>query len=113
MEGWKIGSARFHPCRFPALILPYKKCQLMLGEFETCQFWGNHSALDYDLNFLSEPLDVHPDARSVPIHLRLPRWLVNDIKALAQVEGIPYQRFIRRVLIACVESHQQRERMSE
>ncbi|MBI1923863.1 hypothetical protein HYR99_06395 [Candidatus Poribacteria bacterium] len=77
------------------------------------EFWENHSALDYDLNFSSEPLDVHPDAWSVPINLRLPRWLVNDIKALAQEGGIPYQRFIRQVLIAFVESRQQRERTSE
>lgn len=84
----------------------------LLSEKEEAEFWENHSALDYDLKFSAEQLDVHPDARSLPITIRLPQWLVKDIKALAQEAGIPYQRLIRQVLMAFVESRQQREKES-
>ncbi|MBI1928077.1 hypothetical protein HYR99_28015 [Candidatus Poribacteria bacterium] len=77
------------------------------------EFWENHSALDYNLNFSAEQLDVHPDARSIPINLRLPGWLVNEIQTLAQEEGVPYQRLIRQVLIRFVENRQQREHSAE
>ena len=77
------------------------------------EFWENHSALDYHLNFSAEQLDVQPDARSIPIHLRLPGWLVNEIQTLAQEEGVPYQRLIRQVLIGFVENRQQREHRTE
>ena len=70
------------------------------------EFWENHSALDYDLDFSSKQLDVHPGARSITIDLRVPGWLVNAIKGFAQEEGIPYQRFIRKVLTDFVESRQ-------
>ncbi len=78
-------------------------------EWKEAEFWENHSALDYDLNFSAEQLDVHPDAYSIPINLRLPRWLVKNIKSSAQEQGISYQRFIQQVLIAFFESYQQRK----
>ncbi len=81
----------------------------LTSEQEEAEFWENHSALDYDLKFSAEQLDVHPDAHSIPINLRLPRWLVKDIKAFAQEQGISYQRFIRQALIAFVESCQKRK----
>jgi predicted DNA binding CopG/RHH family protein len=80
---------------------------------QEAEFWENHSALDYNLNFSSEPLDVHPDARSISINLRLPRWLIDQIKAIAQEDGITYQRLIRQVLIAFVESRRKRATPTE
>ena len=77
------------------------------------EFWEHHTALDYDLHFSSEQLDVHPDARSVSLHLRLPRWLVNEVKEIAREEGIPYQRLIRQTLIAAVENRRQLTRKPE
>jgi len=81
----------------------------LTSEQKEAEFWENHSALDYDLKFSAEQLDVHPDARSIPINLRLPRWLVEDIKALAQGQGTSYQRLIRQVLVAFVENCQQQK----
>ena len=85
----------------------------MTSTKKEAEFWDNHSALDYDLNFSSEQLDVHPDVRSIAINLRLPRGLVNKIKVLAQEDGVSYQRFMRQVLMDFVESRQQREHKPE
>lgn len=81
----------------------------LTSEQKEAEFWENHSALDYELKFSAEQLDVHPDARSIPINLRLPRWLVEEIKGLAQEQGMSYQRFIRQALITFVENCQQRK----
>jgi predicted DNA binding CopG/RHH family protein len=100
LKNWRklaeISESHMHP-----------KKKLPLPSFTSAkkeaEFWENHSALDYDLNFSTEQFDIHPNAGSISLNIRLPGWLVNEIKAYAQEDGLSHQRFIREVLIAHVE----------
>lgn len=41
---------------------------------------------------------VSPDARTIPINLRMPIWLLRTIKQDAQKRKVPYQRAIKSAL---------------
>ena len=58
--------------------------------------------LDQDLSDLDfsqfKPANFEFAAKDARVNMRLPESLVSAIKGEAAVEGIPYQRYIRRVL---------------
>ena len=49
-----------------------------------------------------KPMRFELQPKSERINMRLPKPLFDEVKARAQKEGIPYQRYIRRVLEAAV-----------
>ena len=52
-----------------------------------------------DLDFSQfKPANFEFAAKDARVNMRLPESLVNAIKGKAALEGIPYQRYIRRVL---------------
>ena len=52
-----------------------------------------------DLDFSQfKPANFEFAIKDARVNMRLPESLVNAIKGKAAVEGIPYQRYIRRVL---------------
>ena len=53
------------------------------------------SELDFS-KFKAMRFELQP--KSERINMRLPKPLFDEVKARAQKEGIPYQRYIRRVL---------------
>ena len=53
-----------------------------------------------------KPANFEFAAKDARINMRLPESLVNAIKGRAAVEGIPYQRYIRRVLELSLEGKQ-------
>jgi predicted DNA binding CopG/RHH family protein len=61
-----------------------------------------------------KPMRFELQPKSERINMRLPKPLFDEVKARAQKEGIPYQRYIRRVLEAAVSpaSPKQRKRKS-
>ena len=58
--------------------------------------------LEQDLSELDfskfKPMRFELQPKSERINMRLPKPLFDEVKARAQKEGIPYQRYIRRVL---------------
>ena len=62
--------------------------------------------LEQDLSELDfskfKPMRFELQPKSERINMRLPKPLFDEVKARAQKEGIPYQRYIRRVLEAAV-----------
>lgn len=52
-----------------------------------------------DLDFSQfRPAKFEFDAKDAQINMRLPRSLLNAVKAMAERRGMPYQRFIRETL---------------
>ena len=60
---------------------------------------------EYDFSQF-KPANFEFAAKDARINMRLPESLVNAIKGRAAVEGIPYQRYIRRVLELSLEGKQ-------
>lgn len=67
-------------------------------------FWAKHDATDY-LDFsLAEPAtfqNVKPSARTISI--RLPAWLLEALKVLANKRDVPYQSLMKVLLAEAVE----------
>ena len=71
----------------------------LLTDEEAEDFVANADLSEYDFSgFKSVHFEIAPkDAR---VNMRLPTSLIAAVKAKAGVEGIPYQRYIRRALEA-------------
>ena len=67
-------------------------------EKEEHEFWSTHFPADYEMEEVSEIIEFNPKARTQQIILRIPLWLIEDLKTIAADEGIPYQRLIRNCL---------------
>ena len=67
-------------------------------EKEEHDFWATHSSADYEMEAVSESIEFDPKARTAEIRLRIPCWLIGDLKTTAADEGIPYQRLIKNCL---------------
>jgi len=60
------------------------------------EFWANHSILDFPDTFKEVDLDfsnLKPSTR--PITVRLPIFLVEDLKILANKKDVPYQSLMK------------------
>ncbi|MBI1922678.1 hypothetical protein HYR99_00360 [Candidatus Poribacteria bacterium] len=62
------------------------------------EFWSTHSSADYNMEEVSETIEFDSKARTQQISLRLPHWLIEELKMIAADEGIPYQRLIKNCL---------------
>ncbi len=79
-----------------------KKLPRLQSDEEAEDFVANADLSDYDLSELRTVLfEFQP--KSERINMRLPKPLLDAVKASATKAGVPYQRFIRQVLEAAVK----------
>jgi predicted DNA binding CopG/RHH family protein len=80
-----------------------KKLPKLQSDGEAEEFVANSDLTDYDLSELRTVLfEFQP--KSERVNIRLPRPLLDTVKASAVKAGVPYQRFIRQVLEAAVKN---------
>ena len=82
--------------------MPLKTVPDLTTKKEEHEFWATHSSADYETEAVSETIEFDPKARTQEIRLRIPYWLIEDLKTLAADESIPYQRLIKNYLKAFV-----------
>jgi len=83
-----------------------KKLPKLQTDDEAEQFVANADLTDYDLSEL-RPILFEFQPKSERINMRLPKPLLDAVKASAIRAGVPYQRFIRQVLEAAVRNSAQ------
>ena len=76
-----------------------KKFPVLITDEEAEHFVETADLTEYDLSGF-KPMRFELQPKSERINMRLPKPLFDEVKARAQKEGIPYQRYIRRVLEA-------------
>jgi predicted DNA binding CopG/RHH family protein len=80
-----------------------KKLPRLQTDEEAEEFVANSDLTEYDLSeFRTVLFEFQP--KSERVNMRLPKTLLDAVKASAAKAGIPYQRFIRQVLEAAVKS---------
>lgn len=73
------------------------------SDAEAEEFVATADLSDYDLSPMKRTqFEFLP--KSERVNMRLPRQLLQAVKARAAEEGVPYQRFIRQVLENAVEA---------
>jgi predicted DNA binding CopG/RHH family protein len=78
-----------------------KKLPKLRTDEEAEEFVANADLTEYDLSeFRSVLFEFQPKTERV--NMRLPKPLLDAVKASAASAGVPYQRFIRQVLEAAV-----------
>jgi predicted DNA binding CopG/RHH family protein len=78
-----------------------KKLPKLHSDEEAEAFVANADLTEYDLSQLRTVLfEFQP--KSERVNMRLPKPLLDAVKALAREAGMPYQRFIRQILEAAV-----------
>jgi predicted DNA binding CopG/RHH family protein len=84
-----------------------KKLPKLRSDKEAEEFVAHADLTEYDLSGLRiTRFEFQPKTERV--NMRLPRPLLEAVKALAAKAGIPYQRFIRQALETAVQSKQHR-----
>jgi len=79
-----------------------KKLPALKTDKEAEEFVAKADLTDYDLsNMRIVRFEFQP--KSERVNMRLPRPLLDAVKASAAKAGIPYQRFIRQALEVAVE----------
>jgi predicted DNA binding CopG/RHH family protein len=80
-----------------------KKLPKLQSDEEAEEFVANADLTDHDLSELRTVLfEFQP--KSERVNMRLPKPLLDAVKASAVKAGVPYQRFIRQVLEAAVRN---------
>ena len=80
-----------------------KKLPRLQSDEEAEEFVANADLTEYDLSDLRTVLfEFQP--KTERINMRLPKPLLEAVKASAIKAGVPYQRFIRQVLEAAVKN---------
>ena len=78
-----------------------KKLPKLRTDEEAEEFIANADLTEYDLSeFRTVFFEFQP--KSERVNMRLPKPLLDAVRAAAAKAGIPYQRFIRQVLEAAV-----------
>lgn len=75
------------------------KIPIFKNEDEERDFWANHSFLDFPDRFKEVKLDfsnLKPSTR--PVTIRLPLFLLEDLKILANKKDVPYQSLMKVLL---------------
>ena len=80
-----------------------KKLPSLRSDEEAEEFVVNSDLTDYDLSDL-RTVQFEFQPKTERINMRLPKPLLEAVKASAVKAGIPYQRFIRQVLEAAVKN---------
>ena len=90
-------------CVVRRLIIMKKKLPKLQTDEEAEEFVANADLTEYDLSqFRTVLFEFQP--KSERVNMRLPKTLLDAVKASATRAGVPYQRFIRQVLEAAVRS---------
>jgi predicted DNA binding CopG/RHH family protein len=81
-----------------------KKIPRFKSEDEEREFWATHDAVDY-FDFENGRRVVFPNLKPsrTTISLRLPNYLLNDLKALANSRDVPYQSLLKIFLAERVQ----------
>ena len=74
-----------------------KKLPRFRSDKEAEDFVDNADLTEYDLSEM-RPLRFEFQTKGERINMRVPRELLDAVRASASKAGIPYQRFIRQVL---------------
>lgn len=73
-----------------------KKIPRFKSEDEERDFWSTHSPLDYLDNWKPVELDLsHLKPTTKNISIRLPEWMIADLKTLANKKDVPYQSLLK------------------
>ena len=86
-----------------------KKFPVFKSDEEAEHFVDTADLTEYDFSQF-KPMRFELQPKSERINMRLPKPLFDEVKARAQKEGIPYQRYIRRVLEASLAAPQAKVR---
>jgi predicted DNA binding CopG/RHH family protein len=78
-----------------------KKLPILRSDEEAEAFLDSADLSEYDLSEM-KPIKFEYLRKSAKLNMRLPESLLAAIKAKADAQGIPYQRYIRQVLEADV-----------
>jgi predicted DNA binding CopG/RHH family protein len=81
-------------------------------EKEEQEFWATHSSLDYEMELITENFEIDEMAKTQPICIRMEKWLIRDLKAIAAEEGLPYQTIIKECLKKLVNAHKKSRAIS-
>ena len=79
-----------------------KKLPKLKSDKEAEAFVANSDLTEYDLSG-GEIVRFEFQPKSERVNMRLPRPLLEAVKATAAMAGIPYQRFIRQALETAVQ----------
>ena len=80
-----------------------KKLPTLTSDEEAEAFLDSADLSEYDLSEM-KPTKFEYLKKSATLNMRLPESLLAAIKAKADAQGIPYQRYIRQVLEADVRA---------
>jgi len=80
-----------------------KKLPKLRTDEEAEEFVANADLTEYDLSEF-RPVLFEFQPKSERVNMRLPKTLLDAVKASAAKAGVPYQRFIRQVLETAVRS---------
>lgn len=77
-----------------------KKLPKFKSEDEERDFWATHSSMDY-VDWSNAVIMRFPNLKpsTETISLRLPKWLLDEIKMKANWRDMPYQSFIKAMLV--------------
>jgi predicted DNA binding CopG/RHH family protein len=80
-----------------------KKLPKLRTDDEAEEFVANADLADYDLSEM-RPVVFEFQPKTARVNMRLPKPLLEAVKASAVKAGVPYQRFIRQALEAAVKN---------
>ena len=80
-----------------------KKIPRFETEEEAAAFVATADLTQYDLTG-ARPVHFEFEKKAAQINMRVPRGLLDAVKARAEARGIPYTRFIREILEKAVAS---------
>jgi predicted DNA binding CopG/RHH family protein len=79
-----------------------RKLPRLKSDKEAEEFVDKADLTEYDLSGM-RPIRFEFQPKTERVNMRLPRKLLDAVQASAASEGVPYQRFIRRVLEDAVQ----------
>jgi predicted DNA binding CopG/RHH family protein len=85
------------------LSIMKKKLPVLKSDKEAEEFVANSDLTEYDLSGM-RMVRFEFQPKSERVNMRLPRPLLDAVKATAARAGVPYQRFIRQALENAVQS---------
>ncbi|MDG4576617.1 MAG: BrnA antitoxin family protein [Defluviicoccus sp.] len=80
-----------------------KKIPRFESDEEAAAFVATADLTQYDLTG-ARPVHFEFEKKAAQINMRVPRGLLDAVKARAEARGIPYTRFIREILEKAVAS---------
>jgi predicted DNA binding CopG/RHH family protein len=90
----------------------FKKIPKFATEDEERDFWAAHDSTDYIdwSKAIRGPLFTNLKSSTKTISLRLPQWLLEDVRREANRRDVPYQSFMKQALVDHLEELQARQR---